>query len=164
MKKETFETWLLKGALESDREFESAHIDELDLPEEYRGRGLHLVGACGALLERGRVLLNAAPNARRIRFLMVFLPLQSSLNLSLWTDELWEHVGTENEPPTLYLMARDQILHEWDEDYRRPLDVPVSECPHVQALYRCWRTRNDMQHSWEFERGIFLALDLQRHS
>jgi hypothetical protein len=162
MTKKTFAEWLIEAATGSQSEFESAHLDEFDLPQGYRARGLELVRNCCALLEQGRTILGQRLGVREIRFLLVFLPLSSSECLSFWTDDLWDAVGAENEPPTLYLMARDQVLDEWDEEYRRPLD-PLPEYPQFLALYRCWRTKIDMQNSWGFERGVYLVLDVHGH-
>lgn len=157
MKKKNFAEWLIAAAAASESGFESAHLDELDIPD-VRTRGLELVRDCCALLQEGKTLL-ANRGAHPIRYLLAFLPLEATEELRLWDESPWHSVGAQDEPVTIYAMSREQILEEWDEEYRRPVDVPLPGQADFLALYRCWRTRADMQRSWEFERGMYLVLD-----
>ncbi len=161
MNKKTFADWLIAATAESQLGFESAHLDELEITGALQSRGVELVRDCCALLEEGKALLAKHAGGHRIRYLLAFLPLGASDHLCLWDESLWRAVGVQDEPVTLYAISREQVLEEWDEEYRRPVDVPLQEPLDVLALYRCWRTRADMRNSWEFERGLYLVLDLR---
>lgn len=160
MARMVFTEWLV-DAVTRDSPFEAIHVDELDLPIPIGPCGPALVRGCCELLELGRTTLGTAPG-HRVRSLIVFLPLTPTEHLTFWTDGLWDVASLANEPPTFYVMCREQILEEWDEEYRRPVDMPLPEYAAVNALYRCWRTRTDMEHSWEFARGVYLVLELRR--
>jgi hypothetical protein len=160
--KKTFEKWLEEAATQSDDAFQSVHVDELEGLGLFDVDGLELVRQCCALLQNGRTILRNVQAARSFRYLVMFLPIPPIKTLCLWDEELWERVTGSDEPPTLYLMAHDQLLEEWDEEYHRPVQVPVAEHSGFRALYRCWRTRYDMQKSWEFARGVYVVVDFRQ--
>ena len=157
--KQTYSEWLIAAA-QSQRAFDSVHVDELEIPGLH-ARGLELVRDCCTLLEAGRRLLATQAGGERVRYLLAHFPLGASESLFLWDASAWDAVGADREPPSLYVMCRDQVLTDWDEEYRRPVDVPLPDRGDIFALYRCWRTRVDMQNAEEFYRGLFLELDLR---
>ncbi len=159
--KKTFEKWLEEAVTQSIAAFESAHVDEFEGLGVFEGDGLELVRQCCALLEDGRTILRSVQGARSFRYLTMFLPLGHTSVLRLWQDELWDRVTGAGEPPSVYLIAGDQLLEEWDEEYRRPVQVPLANRSGFRALYRCWRTTDDMQRSWEFASGIFIIVDFR---
>jgi hypothetical protein len=158
-KKKTYAEWVEGVLKQSSAMFESAHLDDLEGADCADLAGPELVRHCRALLEEGRTILRKAGEARSFRYLIVFLPLRPADTLSLWEDELWDQVSGADEPPTAYLIARDPLLEEWDEEYRRPLQIPQNEDSAGRAMYRCWRTKQDMQNSWEFARGVYLVVE-----
>ena len=56
MKKKTFADWLIGATAGSELGFDSAHVDELEIPGGLRSRGVELVRDCCTLLEEGRAL------------------------------------------------------------------------------------------------------------
>ncbi len=89
---------------------------------------------------------------------LVFLPLGASDDILLWEDELWESLGTTNEPPSLYLMQDSQIFDENMEEYRRPISVPpIHGHGTVRAVFRSFRDAEAMKNLWEFTSGIYLV-------
>lgn len=162
--KKTFAKWLEEAVTVSNAALESAHVDELEGISFGDEDGLGLVRRCCALLEDGRTILRDIHGARSFRYLLMFLPLGPSTSLSLWDESLWDGVRGVDEPPSVYLIAGDQLLEEWDEEYRRPVKIPVAEHSGFVALYRCWRSRDDLQNSSEFARGIYIIVDFREPS
>ena len=156
--KRTFTDWLEAAVSRSTAVLESAHVDELDGVSLIEVDGLELVQRCCALLEKGRASLRSMESAHRLHYLAMFLPIPLTRTLSVWEESLWAEVSSSDEPPTVYAIARDQLLEEWDEEYRRPVQIPLAEFPEVRALYRCWRTQRDMENGWEFARGIYVVV------
>jgi hypothetical protein len=162
--KKAFQEWLEEAATQSNAAFESAHVDELEGLPLSDEAGVELVQRSCALLEEGRAVLQNVQGARPLRYLLMFLPLAPTSTLSLWEEEAWNKVTGADEPLTVYLIAGDQLFEEWDEEYRRPVQVPVAEHSGCRAIYRCWRTSDDMQRSWEFARGVYIIVDLLRET
>jgi hypothetical protein len=75
-------------------------------------------------------------------------------------DREWEY-GPGRQVPGLYLVRPAIWRHQAAaEEYRHPIDVEGFLGPGFVGHYRCWRSSQDAERGWEYNREFFIRTTL----
>jgi hypothetical protein len=159
IKKDDVLKWVEQQCLmHLDKSFETMHFDLPYTVGEKKERALtKLKYACSILQETKKVLLQG-PNFSDQFKPLVYIPLGISENIKFWDDSLWNIVGDDFEPPSLYINRNREIMGLYVEEYKCPVDLPF-ECEYpIQPIYRCFRYYKYLDFDWEFSIGIYMYI------
>jgi len=149
-------SWLSDSILDGGSVVRCIHLDRLE--NKYSS---NLVGIDLARFSY-QLLLNVLSDLQKYfvnpvaQNAIVFLPLGVSDAIMEWEPEIWEKVSGKDEPPSLYIIKREQIFDDDMEEYHRPVRLPFDCASNVRAIFRSFRDDNAIRNSWEFTSGIYL--------
>lgn len=156
---ETVYEWLLQ-IVHGQRGVESVHLNRLDGGKCSQLAGLELVQYVREILLAVALRLQTSLAGHGVRQVVVFLPIDVTDELMLWTPEVWNRLTCADEPPSLYVIRDQQVFDDACEEYRRPVPMPVGEGQGVKAIFRSFRDQEAIDNSWEFTSGIYLIASL----
>jgi hypothetical protein len=159
------ETWLRQAFTEyPDRPVDDVHLDQLIGPWESGVReGVEWVRySCDVLADVTRAVLSE-DRFSAVQEVLVALPLASSRRLRLWSSTFWQYAGMDYQPPSLYLSKGELFgSSRRDEEYFRRIELPISDCPNVEAMYRSSRNLEVGDRQDDFVNAIFLLAHTNR--
>ena len=144
-------------AVASQKKVQTVHFDRLDICRSVQLAGIELVRQAQTVIASVQLFLRGITDEHGVKFVIVFLPLGISDEVSFWRPELWEKVDYDNEPPALYLLRDTEIFDDESEEYRCPVEVPVEGLISTRAVFRSFRNEEAMKNGWEFTSGIYLV-------
>ncbi len=134
--------------------FASAHFDELAIEFDFHSRGLQLLTFSFDLLKATSSHIHTNHLGNRKISIFVYLPLSCADKLKLWNSVEVDNLIVLNEPPSLYIYFGCDHIPLENEEYRYPILLENNHSDKVKCIYRCFRTPEGIENSWEFERGI----------
>jgi hypothetical protein len=136
----------------------SSHLSEgeCDLPVVRRGGSLLLfIGSLVAELDR-ELRRIVRPNFQFTS--IAFVPMSFATGIRPWSPNFIRGLKSRMEPPSVYIYTDQWFLDLWDEEYRYPFRLNLSDGSQVKCIYRCWRGFDVAEKGWrEFNRGIYIC-------
>jgi hypothetical protein len=146
--------------LQSSKEVDSIHFDELVEMSSNKASGFDLVSNAAVLLKSVTSQLNALFEDRGVRYVLVYLPLDVTDDILSWSSQLLLKAGHTFEPPSLYMLRRNYIFGDTSEEYRKPVEIPNISDENIRVLFHSSRSSEGILHSWEFYSGIYLISEV----
>jgi len=144
--------WITKSCEEIWQEnFKTVHFDRLQDYKDENLKGISLLNYACSLLTKAVELVNnrADKNFKPL----VYLPLGFSKKIKKWEEKNWNNLGKSREPPSLYILAMQNIFDLYVEEYKCPVMIPFHSNFPIAAIFRCFRSPEDL---WDFSSGIYL--------
>lgn len=146
--------------LQSSKEVDSIHFDELVEMSSSKASGFDVVSNAAVLLKSVTSQLYAMFEDRGVRCVLVYLPLDVTDDILSWSSQLLQKAGHTFEPPSLYMLRRNYIFGDTSEEYRRPVEIPNISDENIRVLFRSSRGSVAILRSWEFNSGIYLISEV----
>lgn len=147
--------WVFQSVSEPWKEkFKTIHFDRFKDYQEGKIMGIGLLKYSCDLLKNVSTFCSNFQD-QNIKPL-IYLPLSYSKKMVKWKESRWQNLGKDREPPSLYILSTEHIIDLCEEEYKCPVDIPITlEFP-ITIIFRCSRDINHMKNRWEFQLGIYL--------
>lgn len=89
--------------------------------------------------------------------IVIFIPLICTDELLLWNDRIYNEIGNDEEPASVYIYYGEDIFGNDLEEYRKPIDGSFKGRDGLLIIFRSFRDRNAIDNQWEFTNGIYLV-------
>ena len=150
----------LNQSLSSAENVATVHLDRISDFEIEGIVGLDLVRATYDLLNSAAAFMQRLAVIHNVRYVLLFLPLDTSSELMSWSPDFWNKLDCTAEPPSIYLIKDVQIFDEESEEYRCPIALPFEDRFRDRVVFRSFRNQEAIENSWEFTSGIYLIASL----
>lgn len=150
--------WINKF-IEGSSEFDSIHIDEIDIDFDRRLNGQSLLFYLNNFMQSIVSGLKEIPDSCGLKYAVIYVPLESGGELLIWRPECLLQLGSVFESPCLYLIRSNEIFDDSSEEYRRPLSILSLRGGGFRTIFRSFRNQEAIDNDWEFTNGIYIIYD-----
>ncbi len=130
-------------------------------------RGLSLLKCACSILSEVHFTIKSNLSEKKIFKPYVYIHLGYSENIQYWDNSIWLKLGQDSEKVTyqspslgIASVTASDFFGIDLEEYRCPIKFPpnflLDSDNKILAIFRCFRTQQSLEKSWEFSTGIYL--------